>query len=585
MKKVIALILLMNSALNYLEAAVHQVTNTNDNGAGSLRQAIIDTNMDKDPTRTIIFSIDSGIQIIRPLTDMPEITADNVTLTGTTQPGWNINNPVIVIDGSLWSSPKTAKGLITISGANNCVISGLVINNASKAHQNGILITHNEVVGSNNNAVYGCFIGTDQSGTKAAPNVNGIQITSSTNILSEGNIIGGAKEEERNVISGNDNGGIELLINVNKTIIRGNYIGSDKTGTISIPNKSFGIGIFGSLTPLETENCVGTIIGGSSEGEGNVISGNVSGDVYNGSVGIVFLFNCIDTIIKGNHIGVDKGGTVSLPNDIGILLIGDHPETATSTGAINGTIIGGSNPQDSNIISANNQQGIYLQFNVKNTQILGNYIGTDKSQLLDMGNGCSGINIEGELNAICKNNIIGGLTSKERNIIAFNGFSDPYDKFGIYINGDSTTPNILNPILGNSIYNNANNGIELQNKGNNTQEYPNIIKAEFSPVGNMVVVTVTAPSNPENATFRLEFFVNYYNRNPIREGKIFVGAIPTISSGATITQAFTIPCDVITSGCYISSTATNLNNKDNSAGDTSEFTDNVKLMPLTSIIG
>ena len=68
------------------------VTNTNDSGTGSLRQAILDANALSGPD-IICFDIGSGTQTIAPLSPLPEI-ADVVTIDGTTQPGF-ISTPII----------------------------------------------------------------------------------------------------------------------------------------------------------------------------------------------------------------------------------------------------------------------------------------------------------------------------------------------------------------------------------------------------------------------------------------------------------------------------------------------------------
>ena len=51
------------------------VTNTNDTGAGSLRQAILDANANATTTETISFNIPgAGVRTITPLSPLPTIT-------------------------------------------------------------------------------------------------------------------------------------------------------------------------------------------------------------------------------------------------------------------------------------------------------------------------------------------------------------------------------------------------------------------------------------------------------------------------------------------------------------------------------
>ena len=88
-------------------AATFTVTNTNDSGAGSLRQAILDANANPG-TDTIEFNIPgAGVHTITPSQALPAAT-ETVTIDGYTQPGSSVNtdpiatNAVILIeiDGS-----------------------------------------------------------------------------------------------------------------------------------------------------------------------------------------------------------------------------------------------------------------------------------------------------------------------------------------------------------------------------------------------------------------------------------------------------------------------------------------------------
>ncbi len=63
------------------------VTNTSNAGAGSLRQAILDSNADTGDRDTIVFNIPgSGVQTITLLSALPQITQP-VVIDGTTQTG------------------------------------------------------------------------------------------------------------------------------------------------------------------------------------------------------------------------------------------------------------------------------------------------------------------------------------------------------------------------------------------------------------------------------------------------------------------------------------------------------------------
>ncbi len=176
--------------------------------------------------------------------------------------------------------------------------------------------------------VAGNLIGTNLAGTAALGNLTaGVVIAGGS-----GATIGGATALARNVISGNHGDGIDISAGAASTLIQGNFIGTDQTGTKPLPN--FGSGV--SLDPT------GATIGGSAQGAGNVISANAqSGVSIAGST-------TTGVLILGNRIGTDATGTVALGNgSFGVLVNG----TA-------GVTIGGTAHGEGNIISANSVAGI-----------------------------------------------------------------------------------------------------------------------------------------------------------------------------------------------------------------------------------
>src|SRR5262249_6153 len=94
------LALLFWVATTPLAAATFTVTNTNDSGAGALRQAILDATPDPGAD-TIAFNIPgSGVQTITPQSDLPQIT-EGVTIDGYTQPGAAVNTDPIAANAHL----------------------------------------------------------------------------------------------------------------------------------------------------------------------------------------------------------------------------------------------------------------------------------------------------------------------------------------------------------------------------------------------------------------------------------------------------------------------------------------------------
>ncbi len=224
------------------------VTNANDSGVGSLRNALeyANSNPGKD---TITFNIPgTGPFAIQLLSPLPSIT-DPVVIDGFTQPGASNSKLMIELDGT--NAGSGSNGL-TIR-ASNCIVRGLVINRFSSA---GILIDNY----SSGNIIEGNYLGTNINGTTDLGNAgSGISVM----IGAKENRIGGMTSSERNIISGN-NGGIFLNESI-KTSVLGNYIGVDASGKIPLGNANFGVNISDGR-----EN----IIGGANPGERNVISSN-----------------------------------------------------------------------------------------------------------------------------------------------------------------------------------------------------------------------------------------------------------------------------------------------------------------------
>jgi hypothetical protein len=257
------------------------------------------------------------------------------------------------------------------------------------------------------------------------------------------NTIGGTTAGERNVISGNDRG---VMISDNLTsgnTVKGNYIGTDATGTGALGNT---IGVF-VVSTGQTNT-----IGGATAGERNVISGNGDGVVVNLSHG---------TVVKGNYIGTDAAGTSALGNTSSGVLIEHYADSNT---------IGGSSAGDRNVISGNLDEGVFISDSGTSGNVVkGNYIGTDASGTGALPNGAQGVAIG--LGA--QDNTIGGTGAGEGNLIAYN-VDD-----GVWVYGTDATGNT---IRGNSIHSNGDMGI-VNSSGGNTELAPPVITGFGSVVG------------------------------------------------------------------------------------------------------
>jgi CARDB protein len=476
------------------------VNNTNDSGAGSLRQAILNANVTVGVTEAITFNLPGpGPYSIAPTSPLPAIT-DPLIIDGTSQPGF-AGTPIIELNGA--NAGLAANGL-SIAAANTTV-QGLVINRFAV---NGISVT------GGNNTFRRNFIGTDITGTLDLGNgVDGIRL------LSAGNIVGGPTAAARNVISGNQSRGVFVSgAGASGNQILGNLVGTDVTGKVALPNVGPGVQILGGAS--------GNIVGGALAGARNVISGNGGNGVSlrtgatnntvqnnligieidgtaalgNGGAGVIIGESSTNTIlnnvisgnvngvllvvqaapnvaagnvIKGNFIGTDPAGTLDFGNTFAGVLI---------AGPATGTVVGGLTAADRNVISGNNGSGIQVADADSNpattadaasgTIIQGNYIGTTASGTAALGNGSDGILIfQGATNTL-----VGGTAAGAGNVISGNGF------------GMSITASNNNTVQGNFIGTDASGTLPL---GNLTHA----INVQVNASGNLIGGTAAGARN------------------------------------------------------------------------------------------
>ena len=260
-------------------------------------------------------------------------------------------------------------------------------------------------------------------------------------------LIGGADPAARNWISGNGSIGVFLSeAGASGSVVQGNYIGTNVNGTAAVPNSSYGI---------FSQRAGGHLIGGSQPGQGNLISGNLGS-------GIDLAGATSGTRIEGNYIGTNAAGTAAIPNQagVGVRIFGgsDNVVGGTASGARN--LISGNGPPG-------NGHGIRLEVfgSSSGNRIEGNYIGTDVTGLLPLGNGGGGIQVFSPDSSVGVGvNTIGGTTAAARNVIAGNAgngiwlaSADRFRIVGNYIGvgSDGTTP-LGNGLDGVTIYGNRN---------------------------------------------------------------------------------------------------------------------------------
>jgi hypothetical protein len=166
------------------------------------------------------------------------------------------------------------------------------------------------------------------------------------------------------------------------------------------------------------------IVGGFGPSTGLMISANncvVRGLCVAGfsSTGI-YIFGASNTI-AGCFVGIDAGGVTARGNHIGILVSG---------GMAN--MIGGANPGDRNVVSANVDLGVCLLYSTADI-VQGNFIGTDKSGKTSLPNGNDGVSVDHSSDCA-----IGGSSLRgEGNLISGNGAA------GIRVLESPATANVI----------------------------------------------------------------------------------------------------------------------------------------------
>ncbi|MCZ8248784.1 right-handed parallel beta-helix repeat-containing protein, partial [Microcystis sp. LE19-195.1E] len=384
----------------------YTVTNTNDDGEGSLRWAITESN-NNPGTDTIVFNIGEGgyyTNTITPLSALPEITSP-VLIDATSQPGYE-GTPIIQISG--YQAGEGLSGLVISAG--DSTVRGLIITQFSSY---GI-----RLIDQGNNIIQGNYIGeVNYIISETGNNLEGLAVEfffSNGNgeggilIESANNLIGGYTSE-RNIISGNTGTGV--LINgetaINNQVIN-NYIGLDSSGNSSSPN-GVGVGIVNGSDNIIQENVIAgnTNTGVSVLSYGNIANNNQilsnwigTNQYYNNS----FLGNGDDgidlagaknTLVQGNIIyynqstGVVIRGADATGNQITGNSLFNNAEGMSIQEEAQGNSITG------NTINYSNSNGISVDNSQKNT-IQGNSIYENYGLGIDLGRDGVTVNDEGD---------------------------------------------------------------------------------------------------------------------------------------------------------------------------------------------
>jgi hypothetical protein len=333
-----------------VHAATFIVSNTNDSGAGSFREALNNANANVGPD-TITFAIPgSGVHTIAAASFWPTIT-DPVTIDGYSQPGASVGTNAFPL-------PINAVPQIELTGIQNQLN---IANTAGGTVIRGLITSGTGdtiIVNASNVVIQGNFIGTNAAGTARA-SISGFGIRHN---VGDNLTIGGPNAADRNLIAGGGQGGIIIGFSPVSTghLIQGNFIGTDVTGTISMG---------GITNPVGLDNV------NNAQVLNNLISGNPGGglDTINVTPNAI--------VIRGNLIGTQANGTSALPNG--------------NFGGINlnvsNAIVGGSAPGQPNVIAFNNGPGVWIRLNSNGNPLVQNSIHSNTLQGITLQQSVPGI--------------------------------------------------------------------------------------------------------------------------------------------------------------------------------------------------
>jgi CSLREA domain-containing protein len=246
-------------------------------------------------------------------------------------------------------------GITLVASGNTPGASNNTIGGPTVAHRNviagnsgiGVYVNAIGPLNADGNIIQGNYIGVAADGSTVLGNIG----TDSVGILVQSSSVAGVTANNTqilgNVISGNagtgPNSRVGILVDDGTngsnmptgTVIKGNFIGTNATGTAAFT---------GQLTGVKLSDAANSVIGGLTAAERNVISGNGTDGVQITGAGAT------GNLVQGNFIGTNAAGTAALPNPTGVQV---------DNGA-SGNLIGGTTAGASNTIAFNTGAGVAL---------------------------------------------------------------------------------------------------------------------------------------------------------------------------------------------------------------------------------
>lgn len=412
--------------MSYISDIIY-VTNTDDTGEGSFRNAIEIANTNKLETTNIVFQV-PGTIILE--SSLPNINA-TVIIDAISELEYT-DTPLVILNCNSYN------GLVFDKLSTNSTIFGL---NITLSGSNGISIYTNNIT-INNNIIF-------------LNNADGIYIGSNCN----NNIIGLNpnlySNYASNIISGNQGNGIHLDNSSYNTIVK-NYIGTNSTGSEYLSNAKNGILItnsssyntIGGIVFINSDKIINNPTGSIGKTEpvfiippqGNLISGNLGN-------GVLIENNSVYNTLNGNFIGTTYDGNGYLGNILNGVCI-NH--------ANNNSLIGckfENNPfVYYNVLSGNGLNGLLVS-NSNNTIIQANFFGISANNSIVLPNKNNGILVNGDsdtttigdvipLGNVCSGNLENGIeiADTSKSTTSYNTFAGGF-AFGL------DAPNERNGIL------------------------------------------------------------------------------------------------------------------------------------------
>lgn len=475
-----------------------------------------------------------------PLGD-PDIPTD-ITIQG--------NNFFVGADSVTPLPPQAEWASVTFRNAKNIIFGGdsagqgnIVENTVASGVSFGngvenVVVAGNRIVGNGPSSPSpGILINTfdDCCGGTAADTVKNVRI-------------GGTSVASRNVISDSGGAGIQIVHGEDINVL-GNYIGVADDGITPLGNGGIGVNV------QESHN----VVVGAVDGR-NIISDN-------GSHG-VWIDDSSQVTVGNNYIGLAADGITALANIYSGIFVNSSEDVSIGS------------PSGGNVVGANGS-GIQAYYSSRITA-QNNYIGIGADGTTSVPNDAAAVYIHDSQELL-----IGGTGMNEGNLI--------HNDTVVANNGVTVTSGSNDvSILGNSIYNNPNLGIDLDNNWvtpndeldpdtgtNDLLNFPGIYDVSASGSDSDISYLLDVPAGD----YRIEFFSNDTpDDSGNGQGQTFIGSQNVTSTGSG-SQSFVA---TVSGNAHsnVFATTTEINPDTFSGfGPTSEFGDHVSPPPAYVDIG